>query len=191
MAALDPSTQLLKIKDIMKIFCISRRTVYHWMDKGILKPLRIGGVCRFRKEDIERMLQDQAGDMTEGKKRLSVLAIDDDVLVRESLKNILKREHIQANVVASGYEALEAIKRENFDLIITDIRMPGMNGIETIQAIRSLRKNLGRRPIPEIILTAYDDAPVQEDAKRLGVRNFILKPFELNEFISTLRSQLN
>lgn len=180
---------LLSVREVQGILNISRRTVYYWIKKEILSPIRLGGVLRFHPEDIDGLIQAQRPGAGQRKKR--ILAIDDDILVRESLKTLLEREGFEATIVASGREALELLTREVFDLILTDIRMPEMNGIETLKAIRELRREFGKPPLPEIVLTAYDDPTVKEEAESLGVKEFILKPFELGDFISTIRRNLN
>ena len=168
---------------------VSRRTIYYWIQKGILTPVRIGGVTRFHPDDIQNLIEQSR---TKGfNRRKRVLAIDDDLLVRESMKILLERNGFEGAVVSSKEEALQILAKESFDLIVTDIRMPDTNGIETLKAIRAERTRFGKEPLPEIILTAYDDARVREEAKELGVRDFILKPFALEEFMEILRRNLN
>ena len=91
----------------------------------------------------------------------------------------------------NGDEALELLSRDAFDLILTDVRMPKMNGLETLKAIRKLRNQFGKPPLPEIILTAYEDPEAIQEAKALGVREFLLKPFEVGEFVNALQRNLN
>ena len=179
---------LLTVEDVVRILNISRRTVYYWIKQGIIHPIRIGGVIRFHPEDIEAMIERHRAAPTRKKR---ILAIDDDILVRESLKSLLERSGFEAACVSSGEEALHLLSKEVFDLVITDIRMPKMNGIETIKAIREERSRFGKAPLPEIVLTAYDDEPVRDEARRLGVKEFVLKPFELQDFIETIRKNVN
>lgn len=180
---------LLTVPDVVRILNVSRRTIYYWIKKGLLTPIRIGSVIRFHPEDIHGLIEGQRSGVPLRKKR--ILAIDDDFLVRESLKNLLEQNGFVAEVAAGGEEALELLTKEVFDLILTDIRMPRMNGIDTLKAIRDQRKQFGKPPLPEIILTAYDDPLVKAEAEKLGVREFILKPFEIDQFLSTLKRNLN
>ena len=69
--------------------------------------------------------------------------------------------------------------------------MPGTNGIEALKAIRAERAKFGQPPLPEIVLTAYDDESIKAEARELGVRDFLLKPFDLNDFIATIRKNLD
>lgn len=179
--------ELLKIRDIMKIFGISRRTVYYWIEEGLLKPVKVRGMHRFRPEDIDPLIQSKG---TQSRRKKIILSIDDDLLVRESIKNILDRYGYIVTVAANGQEALDMISKRSFDLILTDLRMPGMNGIDVLRAIRERLTSQNRPLPPEIILTAYDDPPFKEAAKELGVREFVMKPFDLNDFISILRRNL-
>ena len=104
---------------------------------------------------------------------------------------LLAKSGIEAVVVSSGREALDHLSKEAFDLILTDIRMPEMNGIETLKEIRKLRNHFGKPPLPEVILTAYDDPVIRKEAAQMGVREFILTPFELDQFISTIQRNLS
>jgi CheY-like chemotaxis protein len=80
--------------------------------------------------------------------------------------------------------------RKHFDLLITDIRMPGMDGLQVIQAVRDYCQEMKKHPIPEIVLTAYNDERVKESAERLGIRDFLMKPFKVDEFLKVLERYL-
>ena len=179
---------LLSVSDVMQVLNVSRRTIYYWIDKGILKAVRIGNIYRFHPEDIEAMIARNTTGEAPRKKR--ILVVDDDVLVRESLKSILEREGFDLTVVSSGKEAIMVVGKEVFDLVIVDVRMPEMNGIETLKAIRDTRAQFAKPPLPEIIITAYDDLSAQSEIKTLSVRAFLHKPFDLQEFLSIVRKNV-
>ena len=115
-----------------------------------------------------------------------ILVVDDDMLVRKSLEILLKGAGYEPVIAGSGQEALGFLVQRHFDLLITDIRMPGMDGFQVIQAVRDYCREMKRDPIPEIVLTAYHDEQVEQSAIRLGVREFILKPFKVEEFLKVL-----
>jgi two-component system response regulator AtoC len=120
-----------------------------------------------------------------------ILAVDDDGLVRKSLEILLKEAGYEPVVAASGQEALGFLVQRHFDLLITDIRMPGMDGLQVIKAVRDYCHESKKHPIPEIVLTAYNDEQVKESAMRLGVREFLLKPFKVEEFLKVLERNLS
>ncbi len=177
--------EFLKVPDIMRIFRVSRRTVYYWIERKLLRPIDVRGVQRFRPEDVEELCGAQKRGSFKRKKR--ILAIDDDILVRSSLKPMLERFGFSVMVVSNGKDAVKFASRMRFDLVITDLRMPGMNGIETLKAIREARVKSGLPPVREIILTAYDEQSAKEEAKRMGVDEFVMKPFELRDFLAIVR----
>ena len=120
-----------------------------------------------------------------------ILAVDDDGLVRKTLEILLREAGYEPTVASGGQEALGFLVQRHFDLLITDIRMPGMDGLQVIQAVRDYCREMKKHPIPEIVLTAYNDDAVKESATRLGVREFILKPFKIDEFLKVLDRNLS
>lgn len=119
-----------------------------------------------------------------------ILAVDDDGLVRRSLEILLREAGYDPTVASGGQEALGFLVQRHFDLLITDMRMPGMDGLQVIQAVRDYCRETKRPPIPEIVLTAYNDDQVKQSAIRLGVREFLLKPFRIDEFLKVLNRNL-
>ena len=129
--------------------------------------------------------------MTQSSKaRKKILVIDDDRLVGESLRNLLEKLGFEVTVAPVGLRALDLVSRIPVDLIVSDIRMPYMGGIETLKAIRELRRDLGLPSIPEIVITAFDEESVREEAERMGIRDFILKPFDMKDFMDALERYL-
>lgn len=119
-----------------------------------------------------------------------ILVIDDEELVSESLKKLLKKQGYDATVARSGVEALAKIKDGEFDLIVSDIRMSDMNGIEIVRRIRAHLKENGKKPVPEILITGYASEDNLEEAKRLNVADYIYKPFNIKEFLDIVRRNL-
>lgn len=123
-------------------------------------------------------------------RKKKILAVDDDGLVRRTMELLLAEAGYDPTVVGSGQEALDILVQKHFDLLITDIRMPGMDGLQVIQAVRDYCREMKKHPIPEIVLTAYNDEHVKESAERLGVRAFLMKPFKVDEFLAVLERHL-
>jgi excisionase family DNA binding protein len=177
---------LLSIREVIDVLSVPRHTIHQWIEKGTLIPVRMAGALRFRPEDVRALFEREGNGGSGGR----ILVIDDDPLVGKSLKNLLETNGYEAQVASLGLAALDFASRERFDLIVTDIRMPGMNGTETLKAIRRIRSLSGKPPLPEIVITAFEDGAVKEEVQRLGVSDFILKPFEIEELLTALERNL-
>ena len=121
----------------------------------------------------------------------NILIIDDEELIIRSLKMLLEKSGYIVYIAKNGQDATELVDGEDFDLIIADIRMPGMNGVETIQ---SINKNLQQRKtekIPTIFITGYVDEEVEQQAKALEPVAYIFKPFDIEKMISVVEEVLS
>jgi len=120
---------------------------------------------------------------------LKILLAEDDPVNSLLILELLRRRGHSVSCVTSGLAALAAYERENFDLFLTDIRMPGMDGIDTAHAVRAMEQKLGRRRMPIMALTA-DLAPGGRNACRdAGMDGFLLKPVDpvrLEEMFSAM-----
>ena len=105
-----------------------------------------------------------------------LLVIDDEEEVRDVLEFILSREGFEVLTASSGMMALELAREHPFDLAITDIRMPGMNGLETLTALKQID------PLLEVIvLTGYASEQTASECVKLGAYGYLRKPFELDD----------
>lgn len=121
----------------------------------------------------------------------NILIIDDEGLVTKTLQKLLARENYNAVVAASGKEALEKFKTADFDLIISDVRMSDMDGIETIEKIRKLQEEMGKNSVPEILITGYTDEASYARALKLKVADYIFKPFDTKQFLDAIQRNLD
>lgn len=117
-----------------------------------------------------------------------ILVIDDEGMITQTVGNLLKREGYISEVAGSGYQAIERIKSINFDLIVADIRMPQMDGLETINNIKKYLKDSKKTDIPVIFITGYADSDAHIKAEEYGT--VIFKPFDLKEFLTEVGKTL-
>lgn len=103
-----------------------------------------------------------------------ILVVDDDDRIRDMLARVLIRNHYQVSTVASAEEALELLRYASFDLIISDMMMTGMNGLDLTTRVKALFPNL-----PIILITAHSDADLMRLALRSGASDFIPKPIHI------------
>ena len=120
-----------------------------------------------------------------------ILVIDDEELVTKSLKNLLKKKGYLVFIASNYQEAMEGVKGNDFDLIVSDIRMAGEDGIEIVKNIRSYLKENNKGMIPEILITGYASEDKYQSAIELGVHAYLNKPFDIKEFLETVREALN
>lgn len=106
-------------------------------------------------------------------KRPRILIIDDEVGPRESLKMILK-DNYDLLLASSGTEGLDIFLTQDIDLVITDIKMPDLSGIEVLQKIREKNKEL-----PVIMITGYASEEANSTAKEFGISGYIKKPYDV------------
>ena len=121
----------------------------------------------------------------------SILIIEDEQLITKSLNRLLRKEGYNVAITNSGREALEKIKSEDFDLIVSDIRMPGLDGIETIKEIRKYLVSRQKPPVPEVLITGYADEEKYKQALELKVVDYIYKPFDIKDFLEAVKRNLN
>ena len=116
-----------------------------------------------------------------------LLIVDDEMDVREFAANFFRKRKIQVSTAASGQEALEKIEREVPQLVLLDIMMPGIDGVQTLECIRQKNKDLkvimvtGKKP---------QEDGVFDRCRALGALDYIHKPLELGELESVVLKEL-
>jgi CheY-like chemotaxis protein len=114
----------------------------------------------------------------------NILVIDDDGLVCKSLCGLLGKNGYLASALENGFDAIEKVKDTHIDLIVIDIRMPGIDGVQTVKRIKEILKSKNRPDIPVIFITGYTNSKVNLEAKELG--KLIYKPFDNKEFLECI-----
>ena len=110
------------------------------------------------------------------KSATTVLIVDDEPVMQSLLEKILSREGYQVMVAGDGAEALKMLAQETVSLVLSDIKMPGMNGFDLLKEIKARYPGIG-----VIIMTAYGDTFTVKDALLLGADEYITKPFKSYE----------
>lgn len=124
------------------------------------------------------------------KQTKNILIIDDDRLVVKSLAKLLEKEGYNVSCVEGGLQACDLVERTEFDLIISDIRMPVVNGIETVSNIKEILEKKNKVRIPVIFITGYSDEGNYKDAEKLNPADFIYKPFDKEKFLHSIKNIL-
>jgi two-component system, NtrC family, response regulator PilR len=114
-----------------------------------------------------------------------VLVVDDEESIREFFEIMLKREGYEVSAAANGAEALERVKRERFDLVISDLQMPEMSGMELLVAAREADPELLM-----IMITAFGSTETAVEAMKLGAYDYVQKPFKIDEVKIIIRQAM-
>jgi DNA-binding NtrC family response regulator len=115
----------------------------------------------------------------------SILVVDDELLIRDLLYDFFSGQGWQISVAENGDKALEVLQSKKIDLVLTDLRMPEMDGMELTAAVRAKYPDL-----PVVIMTAYPSVETAVEALRQKVADYVIKPFNINQLYKTLESQL-
>ena len=120
-------------------------------------------------------------------RRSRILVVDDDLALKNILHDILESENYEVTTAGSGAEALRELYRHVPDLILTDLQMPGMDGL---QLLRKIRGDLSTCQIPVVFLTVIDALDSEAEALNLGADDYITKPIERSRLVSRIRRAL-
>jgi CheY-like chemotaxis protein len=112
---------------------------------------------------------------------LSILYVEDELITRMTINKILAARYATIFLAQDGKEGLEIFEQHNPDIIITDTRMPVMDGLKMSKAIRAVN-----RQVPIIFTTANEDSEFIEETRRLGITRNIIKPILLKDLLSTV-----
>ena len=107
-----------------------------------------------------------------------ILIVDDEKAIRESVSLVLAEEGHETNIAADGNEALELLNKDNFDVMITDLKMPGMDGMKLVEKCLQICPQTS-----VIIITAHASVESAIEALRMGAFDYILKPFDFDDLI--------
>lgn len=194
------------LNEVSAYLKIPKSTLYKLSETGKIPSVKIGKQLRFRKSSLDKWFSEKEADSIvytpdaplaspadkeSAPKTKNVLVVDDDNLVLKSIAKFLSACGYNIDSAGSGEEALEKVKGKSFDLIIVDVKMPGIDGIETVEKIRGFYRGLGKALPQEIIISGYMDASAEERANRLGIEDYLYKPFAISEFISRVKKKID
>lgn len=180
--------KLFTLDEVVEYLNISKSTLYKLSQRKELPSVKIGKQLRFRKSSLDIWLAKKEGRDLKPK---HLLLVEDDKLVLKSIGRLLNTHGYLIDTAENADEALEKVKKNTFDLIISDVRMPGMDGIEAIKRIREFNYGLKRPVLPEIVITGYLDTEAQQRADNLGIKDYIHKPFSTEDFLKVVESKLH
>ncbi len=157
-------------------------TVRRFARKGDIPAHKIGKDWRFRREVLLRWEEQRFLR----RKPPLVLVIDDKDSVRKLMRRLLEAEAYRVCLASDGAEGLSCLNRKSVNLVLLDLKMPGMNGPEFLREFRKTNPKL-----PVIIVTGYPDSDLMAEAMRYGPITLVAKPIEKELLLQAVRTVLN
>ena len=190
----------LTTEEVLEYLQVNLRTVYRLIKAGKIPAVRVGRQWRFRKRDIDAWLESQrprgsrAGAATQAPARPApssaggrprVLVVDDEAAIRDLLSKTLALAEYDVDMAPDGRTALERLRIIPYDLLITDLKMPGVDGLSVIREARRLKADL-----PVIIITGFSNEASAIEAVNLGVSGYLTKPFRVPRVLAAAAKAL-
>ena len=183
----------LTTEEVLEYLQVNLRTVYRLIKAGKIPAVRVGRQWRFRKRDIDAWLDSQR---TEGgstapaaaqtrHRHPRVLVVDDEASIRDLLSKTLALAEYEVDTASDASTALGRVRASEYDLLIADLRMPGMDGLTLIRQVKRYRAEL-----PVIIITGFSSESSAIEAVNLGVAGYLRKPFRVPEVLAAAAKAL-
>jgi excisionase family DNA binding protein len=175
----------LTTAELLDYLQVNLQTVHRLIKTGQTPPVRVGREWLFRRSDIDgwREANRESGPETRNQDNLierpCVLVVDDDHAVRELLSRALTTAGYLVDVAVDGASALVRLGEKAYDLMITDLKMPGQDGLSVI---REARRTLPALPV--IVITGYSTEESAIEAINLGVAGYLTKPFRVPRILA-------
>jgi excisionase family DNA binding protein len=180
----------LTTEEVLEYLQVNLRTVYRLIKAGKIPAVRVGRQWRFRKRDIDAWLDSQrprgerAGTAAADRPvRVSdhprVLVVDDEASIRELLSKTLALAEYEVDTAPDGRAAIERLRLGHYDLLIADLKMPGLDGLSLIREAKRLKADL-----PVIIITGFSTESSAIEAVNLGVAGYLTKPFRVPQVLA-------
>ena len=179
----------LTTEEVLAYLQVNLRTVYRLIKAGKIPAVRVGRQWRFRKRDIDAWLDGQAQASHEARPApppprpdvLRVLVVDDESSIREMLSKTLALADYEVDTAPDAPAALDLLRSAPaaYDLLIADLKMPGMDGLSLIRQVKQLRSGL-----PIIIITGFSTESSAIEAVNLGVAAYLTKPFRVPQVLA-------
>lgn len=191
----------LTTEEVLEYLQVNLRTVYRLIKAGKIPAVRVGRQWRFRKSDIDAWLDSQhtrpsratstpdPEPVPEGRPLASarprILVVDDEGSIRDLLAKTLALAEYDVDTAADGRTALERLRQESYDLLIADLKMPGIDGLSVIREAKRYKAAL-----PVIIITGYSTESAAIEAVNLGVSGYLTKPFRVPQVLAAAAKAL-
>ena len=172
----------VEIPDTFNEGLTTRKAIYLPVPHTIPNPYVIDLAACSHCGECEKICPTQAIELSlEKRKEFRVLVVDDELIVRDSLKEWLNEEGFFVDVAESGSMALEKLSKASFNLMLTDIKMPGMDGVELLKKAKEIFPDLC-----VLMMTAFATVETAVEAMKIGAQDYLMKPFDPEQMIAKI-----
>ena len=176
----------LTTEEVLDYLQVNLRTVYRLIKSKKLPATRVGRQWRFRRRDLDVWLANNRTRLNGGPPdRPRILVVDDEEAVRDLIARSLSGAEYEVDTAEDGATAVERLQSTDYDLLITDLKMPGVDGLTVIREGRRLRPD-----IPVVIITGYSSEASAIEAVNLGVSGYLTKPFRVPRVLAAAAKAL-
>ena len=186
----------LTTEEVLEYLQVNLRTVYRLIKAGKIPAVRVGRQWRFRKRDIDAWLDSQRthqmGNAAPAvvaaptrQSRHRVLVVDDEASIRDLLSKTLALAEYEVDSAPDATSALDRMRTGAYDLMIADLKMPGMDGLALIRQAKRIKSDM-----PVIIITGFSTESSAIEAVNLGVAGYLTKPFRVPQVLAAAAKAL-
>ncbi len=168
----------MTLKEVAAYLRVTEKTIHRLLEKGVIPAIRVGRLWRFDSEALDRWLQEKS-KFTKAR----ILVVDDEESIRALVKATVEELGHEVITAKSGTMGLNLIKKQDFNLLFLDLKMPGMDGAELFRRIKEVKPEL-----PVVIITGHPESDLMSRALAYGPFSIMNKPFRPSDITQIVSS---
>ena len=173
-------SELMTLSEVAEYLRVTQKTIYRLLEQDRIPATKVGRQWRFKKKSIDEWLNKQ-GKQT----KANILVVDDEEIIRDLIKETLEEYGHHVQCADSAESGLELVKKQNFDLVFLDLKMPGMDGAEFLREIKAIKPR-----VSIIIITGYPESEIMARALEQGPFGVMNKPFSESDITDCVHNFL-
>jgi len=173
-------TELMNLEEVATYLRVTKKTIYRLLKRDSIPATKVRHQWRFEEARINEWLHRNSVEA-----KANILVIDDEEMIRLLFKETLGDSGHRVITAETGSQGLELVKKQNFDLVFLDLKMPGMNGTELFRQIKTIKPKL-----PVTIITGHPDSALMERALAQDPFGVMNKPFGEADIVTAVANFL-
>lgn len=173
--------QLMTVEEVAGYLRVTEKTIYRLLRQGRIPSSKVGRQWRFNKTVVDKWLERNSVGV-----KANILVVDDEEVIRSLFKETLEELGHRVITAKTGFEGLELVKQQDFDLVFLDLKMPGMVGDDFLGQLKAIKPRL-----PVTIITGYPGSGMMVRALAQGPFGVMNKPFGESDIVAAVNSFLH